>query len=169
MRQLARALALLVALTALGPRPAAAAGADFPIPDGRFFTQTGGYAVSNADGVRFWDAFQALGGVEAVGSPVCGRFSHAGCVTQAMQKAVFQWRPDTRSVSFVNVFDDLSRAGRDDFLLAARSTPRPLPPGWDGGNDWPAVVRTRTALLDARPAIRRRFDGTPDALLRYGL
>ena len=131
MRRLARVLAALLLLAAAAP-PAAGAAPPTPGPAaaGRLFTQTGGYAVTNADGVRFWDAFQALGGVEAVGYPVSRRFVHAGFVTQAMQKAVFQWRPESGSVSFVNVFDDLSRAGRDDWLQVARSTPRPLPPGW---------------------------------------
>jgi hypothetical protein len=166
----ARLLFLLIfALAALPPSLAGAAPADYAVPNGRYFAQAGGFAVTNEDGVRFWDAFQSLGGVTAVGYPVSRRFSHDGFVTQAMQKAVFQWRPDTRSVSFVNVFDDLSRMGRDDFLMSARSTPRPLPPGWDGGADWTTVVRNRTALLDERPAIRRRYDATPDALLRFGL
>ena len=151
------------------------AAADWSIPGGRFFTQTGGangergYAVTDADGVRFWEAFQTLGGAQSVGYPVSGRFSYDGFVTQVMQKAVFQWRPDTGSVSFVNVFDDLARADKNDWLLAARSTPRPLPPDFDAGRDWPTVVQTRTALLDARPAIKRRYLAVADPITRYGL
>src|SRR5438128_10257262 len=118
-------LAALLLLAAAAP-PAAGAAPPTPGPAaaGRLFTQTGGFAVTNVDGVRFWDAFQALGGVEAVGYPVSRRFVNDGFVTQVMQKAVFQWRPDSRSVSFLNTFDDLDRAGKDDWLLAARSTPR---------------------------------------------
>ena len=170
---LAVALSMVVAL--LPAAGATAAAADWSIPQGRFFTETGGpagnlgYAVTNRDGVRFWDAFQALGGVPSVGYPVSGRFIYDGFVTQVMQKAVFQWRPDTGAVSFVNVFDDLTRAGRDDWLYAARSTPRPLPPGFDAGKDWAAVVRDRTALLDARPAIKARYLAVADPILRYGL
>src|SRR5207244_10793398 len=133
---------------ALVPVPSAGSP-DRPVAAGRFFAQTGGYAVTNADGVRFWDAFQALGGVEAVGYPVSRRFVHEGFVTQAMQKAVFQWRPESRSVSFVNTFDDLNRAGKDDWLVAARSTPRPPPPGRDTAAVAAAVVRIRPARLDA--------------------
>lgn len=170
-----RTFALLALLSALLPQAALAAPADWAIPGGRFFTQTGGpsgqrgYAVTDADGVRFWEAFQTLGGVQAVGYPVSSRFVHGGFVTQAMQKAVFQWRPETGSVSLVNVFDDLARADRNDWLLSARSTPRPLPPEFDAGHDWATIVRERTALLDARPAIRRRYLAVPDPILMYGL
>src|SRR5437773_3457144 len=65
-----------------GAPPPAAVGltaADWPIPDGRFFTQTNGrptltsatgFAVSNTAGLAFFDEFQRLGGVDAVGYPL---------------------------------------------------------------------------------------------------
>src|SRR5207248_3159117 len=74
--------------------------ADWDVPNGHVFTQTGGsaglgYVVSDEGGIAFWSAFQRLGGVPALGYPVSQRFEHGGFVTQAMQKAVLQWRPDT--------------------------------------------------------------------------
>ncbi|MBM4418286.1 MAG: SH3 domain-containing protein [Chloroflexi bacterium] len=133
------------------------------------FPQTGGFIVSNDGGVRFWDAFQRLGGEQIVGYPVSERFHHGGFITQVMQKAVFQWRPESGSVAFVNVFDDLATAGKDDWLLSVRSTPRPLEPGFDDGKEWQHIVRDRVALLNARPRMRAQYHAVPDPLLQYGL
>src|SRR5205823_5325541 len=132
-RRAGRVVAGLALFAAVLPGPASAQQAtDYDIASGHFFSQTGGgtgkgYAVTDADGIGFWSAFQQLGGVDVVGYPVSQRFMHGGFVTQAMQKAVFQWRPESKSVAFVNVFDDLGAAGKDDFLLNARQTPKATP------------------------------------------
>ena len=170
LTRLALGLAFAVHALCLASEPsAAAAAADFRIPNGHFFSQTGGFTVTNDRGVAFWDAFVRLGGVPAVGYPVSRRFEHGGFVTQVMQKAVFQWRPESGEVFFVNVFDDLAAAGRNDWLLAVRSTPRPLPPDFDDGKTAEAIVRDRLALLDERSAMRARYRAVSDPLLRYGL
>src|SRR5581483_3327784 len=98
---------------------------DFDVVNGYYFTQTGGspsydqgYSITNADGIPLWNEFQRLGGVQALGYPVSRRFTWDGFVVQATQKAVLQWRPDLGRAVFVNVFDELSRAGKDDWLLA---------------------------------------------------
>ena len=148
---------------------------DFAIPGGHFFRQTGpgdgrGYAVTNADGVPFWSEFNRLGGVRVVGYPMSQRFTWNGFVTQVMQKAVFQWRPDAGQVYFVNVFDQMSVAGKDDWLLNARSTPKPLDAGtFDAGKSWDQVVAGRLALLDANPAIRAVYYSVPDPITQFGL
>jgi hypothetical protein len=149
-------------------------GPDWDISGGHFFTQTGGaagkgYAVTDADGVGFWSAFQQLGGVEVVGYPVSQRFSHGGFVTQAMQKAVFQWRPDSKSVAFVNVFDDLAGAGKDQFLLDVRQTPKGVPFPSEAGKPFDEVVKIRQAALDARPAMKAMYFAAKDPILQYGL
>ncbi|HEY3080027.1 MAG TPA: SH3 domain-containing protein [Chloroflexota bacterium] len=172
LRQARAVLAVGFAVHALclAADPAVASSAnDFRIPNGHYFAQAGGFAVTNDAGVGFWDAFVRLGGVEAVGYPASRRFEHGGFVTQVMQKAVFQWRPETGEVLFVNVFDDLAAAGRNDWLLSFRSTPRPLPPDFDGDKAWSAIVRDRLALLDERPAIRARYRAVANPALRYGL
>jgi len=50
-----------------------AAAPDYDIAGGHFFTQTNGrtdsrsgFAVTDADGVPFWSAFQALGGADVL-------------------------------------------------------------------------------------------------------
>src|SRR5579885_1538833 len=135
-----------------GALPSANAdAADWDVPGGHFFTQTGGgtgkgYLVADDGAAAFWSAFQSLGGVAVVGYPVSRRFMHGGFVTQAMQKAVFQWRPESKSVAFVNVFDDLSGAGKDEFLLSARQTPKATPFD-DGGRPFEEVVRIRQGVL----------------------
>jgi len=111
-----------------------------------------GYAIADQGGVLFWSEFRRLGGVARLGYPSSRRFVWGGFVTQLTQKAVLQWRPELRRVCFANVFDDLSQAGKDPWLAAARSTPAPLPPDFDRGKAWPQVMDGRLALLKARPA-----------------
>ena len=150
-------------------------GNDFDIAGGHFFRQTGpgdgrGYSVTNADGVRFWDEFRRLGGVNVVGYPMSRRFQWDGFVTQVFQKAVFQWRPQEGKVYFVNVFDKLHDMGRDDWLAAEKATPRPLDgASFDAGKSWPQVVAGRQALLDANPAIRSVYYSVPDPVMLFGL
>ncbi|TAK24915.1 MAG: hypothetical protein EPO26_04585 [Chloroflexota bacterium] len=136
---------------------------------GKVFSETGGYSVTNDNDVRFWESFRDLGGEQIVGYPVSRRFDHGGFVTQVMQKAVFQWRPESGQVYFVNVFDDLSVAGKNDWLYSVRSTPRPLDPSFDDGKDWDGVVRARVGLLDERPRMRARYRSVADPLKQFGL
>lgn len=168
------AVCLLTAL-ALAPRPADAAAPDFPVPGGHFFPQaaggdgTLGFPILDDDRARFWSEFQRLGGVSAVGYPISHRFESDGFVVQAMQKGVLQWRPEAGRAYFVNVFDQLSAAGKDDWLQSVRSTPRPLDPAFDAGKPWDEVVASRRALLDANPAIRAKYAAAADPLTLYGL
>ena len=166
----------LASLTPVAPPPPPPL--DHPISGGHFFTQANGrplgasrlgYAVTNADGIPFWDAFQRLGGVQAVGYPVGRRFVLDGFVVQAMQKAVFQWRPQERQVWLLNTFDRLSAAGKDPWLREVRQTPPPFDTSLDSGLPWDRVVARHLALLDANPAIRARFLAEPDWLNRFGL
>ncbi len=156
---------------------------DYPLPNGRFFTQTNGFPLgTNPTGfavvnttpfvvpVRFFDEFLRLGGVAEVGFPASQPFVLDGFVTQVFQKAVFQWRPEVNRAFFVNVFDVLHDRGFDDFLLAVRSTPRQLDSAtFDAGKSPDQIVRDRLALLDANPAIRARYFAADDPLLRFGL
>ena len=163
----------LVALLLPSPRVSAAA-ADFDIPGGHFFTQTGGggdvgFAVVDDGGARFWTEFQRLGGVAIVGYPLSQRFAWDGFTVQVMQKGVLQWRPEVGRAYFVNVFDRLSEAGKDDWLLTVRSTPKPLDAGFDAGRSWNEIVAARQALLDANPAMRSAYRAVPDPLNLYGL
>jgi len=151
---------------------------DYDIPNGHFFTQangkplgadTSGYAVTNDDGIAFWDAFQRLGGVEAVGYPVSRRFVLDGFVVQVMQKAIFQWRPEQQEVWLLNTFDRLHEAGKDGWLEVVRQTPPPFDTSPDTGKTWDEVVARHLAMLDGNPAVKARFLSEPDWLNRFGL
>ena len=85
-----------------------------------------------------------------------------------MQKAVFQWRPESGSVAFVNVFDDLSRLGFDD-ELEDRLVPRPDPFTDEAGLDFGQIMAKRLALLDAEPALRAAYHSVANPLNSYGL
>lgn len=168
-RLMAVVLALMFIASTLPP-PARAVALDWDIPGGHYYTQTGGYAVVDGEGIAFWSEFQRLGGVQAVGYPVSRRFQWNGFTVQAMQRTVFQWRPEIGQVYFVNVFDLLTEAGKDDWLYVVRQTPRPLPASFDGGKSWNEVVKSRLALLDENPAIKQQFFGVVgDPILMNGL
>ncbi|MCS7001338.1 MAG: glycosyl hydrolase family 18 protein, partial [Dehalococcoidia bacterium] len=166
--------------TTANPARAIPVGAlDWAIPGGRFFTQRGapnpnggprlGFAVTDDSVAQFWTAFQRYGGVDGLGYPISDRFVWNGFVTQAFQKAVLQWAPARQDVNFVNVFDELSKAGKDDWLRTVRSTPRALPSSFDDGKTWDQIVAARLALLDEQPQIRRAYYAATDPLRLYGL
>ena len=128
-------------------------------------TQTGGDTADPADGyavvddseARFWTAFEEFGGVAGVGYPVSRRFIWDGFVTQVMQKAVFQWRPDEQATAFVNVFDDLHRLGFDG-QLADELVPEQEEFD-ETGLSWPQILEKRVALLDEEPLLRPHLPG----------
>ena len=148
---------------------------NWPLVDGHFFRETvhpsywgcdAGFAVTNADGIPFWDTWQRLG-LENVGYPISNRYVWRGLVTQAFQKVLMQWRPG-KGVFFVNVFDELHDAGKDDVLRVRWATPAALefdPIAWD----WDETVKWSLDLLDENEAIKERYFASPDPLLQYGL
>lgn len=134
---------------------------DWNISGGHFFTETGGgaakgYAVLDDSAAKFWTEFQKVGGVEAVGYPVSQRFQWDGFTDQAFQRVIFQWHPDTQSVSFVNTFDRLHELGKDDWLFTVRQTPRPIHLN-EQGESWEQIEANRLALLDASPPIKAKY------------
>lgn len=134
----------------------------------RFFVETG-FSVSDSDGVRFLSEFDRFGGVGAVGYPASRRFTWDGFTVQVFQRVIFQWRPESHSVAFVNVFDRLHEAGYDDWLASVRQTP---PPGSfaDAGLSWDAAAALRLRVLDRDPAIKHAyFDVVGDPIQANGL
>ncbi|MDP2727369.1 MAG: hypothetical protein Q8P59_07470, partial [Dehalococcoidia bacterium] len=127
------------------PKPLQAESAlDYDVPNGHFYTQANGqpsgaspkgYSITNDSGIAFWDEFQRLGGVDALGYPSSQRFILDGFVVQATQKVVMQWRPDAGQVYFLNTLDILHDAGKDAWLGAVRATPGVLPPSFDAEKD----------------------------------
>jgi lysophospholipase L1-like esterase len=165
---------LLLLFVALSGLPSAVTAAPTTQqPACRFFTETGagqgGFSVCDDGAARFRAAFERWG-LQQIGYPISRRYERDGFVTQAFQKAIMQWRPDTNSVALVNVFDDLNHAGFDETLFQTRQTPRQLPPGWDGaGLTFQQVVEKRQALLNARPALRAAYFASSDPLTFFGL
>lgn len=167
--RLALALAMLLSYLGAARVDAQVASEDVAIPNGRVFPQSGGYAIADEAGVPLWSEYQRLGGIRTLGYPISARYQVDGFVTQAMQKGILQWRPEQRQAVLTNVLDDLSRAGRDDWLLSFRQTPKPLPPDFDAGRSWPETVQRRQGLLDADPAIKSRYFAVADPIALYGL
>ena len=72
---------------------------NWPLVDGHFFKEASdyrghcdaGFAVTNANGIPFWNTLKKLG-VENVGYPISHRFVSEGFITQEFQKATFQWQ-----------------------------------------------------------------------------
>ncbi|MYB15514.1 MAG: trypsin-like serine protease [Chloroflexi bacterium] len=172
-------IGLLAAFLALAVQSAPGAGAqtlDYPIAEGWFFTQGAtdtpdpqdGFAVIDDGQARFWSAFQDNGGVAAVGYPISRRFVWDGFTTQVMQKAVFQWRPESGSTAFVNVFDDLTGRGHDA-ALAKLLVPETETFADEGSLNFSEIVRKRIALLEVEPQLLATYQSVPDPLLTYGL
>ncbi len=176
---LAVVMVLTTFLAALPTDTAQAAALDWDIPNGHYFTQTNGqpegtseagFSVTDKDGVLFWTEFQKLGGSSRVGYPMSRRFEWDGFTTQVFQKAVFQWRENIQAVYFINVFDQMSLAGKDDWLYSHRSTPAPIDGNvFDADKTWDEIVEGRLALLDDNPGIRSAYNSVPDPITLFGL
>lgn len=167
---------ILVALffTHVPEPPASAAGRDYPIENGHFYSQAAnadeaGFTIVDDPQVRFWSEFQRLGGVDTLGYPISQRFTWHGFTVQAMQKVVLQWRPEVGQAYAVNILDLLHEAGQDGYLQTVRQTPPPK--DWaDEGLPWPVVVERHQAVLQGWPAIAAVYRSAPgDPLLLYGL
>jgi len=126
-----------------------------------------GFEVCDDTNANFLSAYLNYG-VQNVGYPISTRYKRDGFITQAFQKAIFQWRADTGTVAFKNVFDELSNQGLNDRLLSSRQTPHPLPADWDGDIPFAQVVQKRQALL-TRAALQTAYFAASDPLTFFGL
>lgn len=176
---------LLVSLTlTVGPLPTIASAApaptpDFSIPGGHFYTEANGqpsgsggdgFAITNAQGIPFWTFFTQNGGVDTLGYPISQRFRWDGFVCQATQRAIMQWNPASHQVQLVNIFDYLSKLGKDDWLAAAHLAPKPQrTPEESKPLSFPMLAHYRFAWLYHDPAIFHRYFSTPNYYTIYGL
>ncbi|MDO8688899.1 MAG: hypothetical protein Q7R39_02605 [Dehalococcoidia bacterium] len=176
MKRMSWLLALIMVLTALplGSSRVGADAPDFDIPGGHFFTQTNGqggagsagFGITDDIGIGFWSQFQALGGVNKLGYPSSQRFMYRDFFSQATQKYILQWQQG--AVYFVNIFDELSSMGKDDYLLTVRSIPKPAS-FVETGQSFNQITASRLALLDANPAIKAAYMADPDPVRAHGL
>jgi serine protease Do len=180
-RLLLRALVFLAFAFLLLPGEAAAQGLiretlrEYDVVNGYFYTQTGGdggdrgYSITDEDNVPLWREYQRLGGPDALGYPISRRFVWDGFVVQATQKAVLQWRPEAGRAVTVNLLDELSRTGKDDWLATYRQIPRPVAFTDEAGLSPQQVADKRLRLLDESPALRTAYLASPDFLETNGL
>ena len=151
----------------------AACAPDFAIPNGWFYTQTGGHGVGfpvrdDAE-AHFWTAFQDLGGIPVVGYPVSQRFQQHGFTVQAFQKMVLQWDAGAGRANAANTLDNLHHAGFDPWLQAFRQVPPHQTLEADAGQPFDVIIANHLALLDGNPDIRSEFLAVPNWLTRFGL
>lgn len=150
---------------------------DYAIPHGHFYMQArgeipnprSGFLVADDDGIAFNQALDATGGPAVVGYPISQRFPFGGLTTQAFQKLVLQWRPDTGQVQPLNVLDALHDAGGDAELAASHQIPPPADTSGDAGLSWDQVVARHEAFLDASAALKAAYFSAPDPVGLYGL
>jgi S1-C subfamily serine protease len=148
---------------------------DFPIPDGHFYTQASGrgnlygFSITNHDGVNFNSEFLRLGGVDRLGYPVSTPFVFGGFLTQATQKTLLQWRPESGHVDFVNVFDIFTQRGLDSTLAQTRLIPPTADNSADSQLTWKQVLARHLAILNQNPAIKARYFADSDPIDDFGL
>jgi hypothetical protein len=112
---------------------------EYPVPGGWFYTQESrmpqdsppyrGYTVVDDADASFWTEFRRFGGVEVLGYPVSRRYHYptdSGFLSQAFQRGILQWHPETGRATMANVFEQFTEQGRDDQLEIA-GIPRPRP------------------------------------------
>ena len=160
------------------PSVVALTAADWSVPDGRFFTQTNGrqpltsatgFAVVNGGGLAFWDEFQRLGGAPVVGYPLSNRFTWRGFTVQVFQKLVFQGPEAGGEINLLNVMDDLSALGKDEWLRDEKMVPLPLEPDFDAGRDPADVPAAHLELLAEQPVLEAAYRSARDPIRQFGL
>lgn len=172
--RLALAAAVAVAAVIYAWTPATALDCQgVVLTDGCLFTITGsdtpdpddGYAVTNADGVPFYD-FVGARDLQSIGYPISQRWISGNFTFQAFQKVILQWDPGEARMNYYNTLDVL--ANRYPAVQLTNVPPHQvLESGADA--DFAAVVRTHLALLDQHAAIKERFLSEPAWLDLYGL
>jgi rare lipoprotein A len=156
------------------PAAGAAAPPDYTIDNGHFYIQGagstgGGYSITDDGGVPLWTEYNRLGGPDVLGYPISGRFVLDGHVIQLTQKVGLVWYPDANRVRFLNIFDWLHFAGKDDWLASTKGIPAPADTGDENGKTWEQVAQKRYQLLDLHPAVKSAYFAQFDPAKMYGL
>jgi hypothetical protein len=150
---------------------------DWAIPNGWFYTElqggqpngpdVRGYAVSDANGMRFWSEYQRLGGPTYLGYPLSRRFEVDGGTAQLFQRTLLRYDATAERMVVPRLLDRLSREGHDEELSAqANLPPLELPVPADAP---PELVEDRLNLLLAEyPAMRAYLAAAPDAQSLFG-
>jgi hypothetical protein len=125
------------------------------------FSVVDGGTDSSGHSIKFWTEFQRLGGVNTLGYPVGEPYVGSdGFTYQPFQRALLQWRPELGQSELANSFEQLSTAGKDDWLYQSKGVPRPIAD--DGSNgDYQKAVATRLGWL-TNSAIKQYFLSNPN-------
>lgn len=156
---------------------AASTQTNYAIPNGWFYKEANGlggagdtgYSITDQDGVYFWREFKAYGGPDVLGYPATRRFQFEGWTLQGTQKVGLQWRPESGTIAFLNIFDILSDRGHDKWLEETKWVPPPFDTTPDTGLSFEAVKARHLTFLDENKAIKDLFLSNPDWLNQYGL
>jgi hypothetical protein len=158
------------------PATAAQPARDWAIPNGWFFTQVQGqpegtdargFAVSDANGMRFWSEYQRLGASTYLGYPVSRRFETDGGAAQVFQRALLRYDAGSDRIVVSRLLDRLNREGRDDELRDQFGIPPlEMPAPGDAGAE---VFQERLGVLADYPAFGGYLTGAPDALSQFGV
>ncbi|MHB8620066.1 MAG: hypothetical protein ACYDAG_10950 [Chloroflexota bacterium] len=169
----------LVMVAGLGLSTAQAGNApDYDVAQGHFYSQGAGsaqnqplvgYSITDDGGIPMWTEFQRLGGVDALGYPVSGRFQVDGHVIQLTQKVGLVWHPKANQVRFLDIFNILHKAGKDGWLATTKGIPPVATFPNETGKSWDQVSRQRYSLLDIRTEVKKAYFAMNDPVNMYGL
>jgi hypothetical protein len=152
-----------LSLFAVVAAPPPALQMDAPLDNGWFAQQANGFngagdlgfaVVDDAD-ASLWSEYQRLGGIDRLGYPISRRYEDNGHITQAFQRAILQWQPDSGTATTLHVFDELNARGLDPWLDAARQVP-------------PASGAPDPSVLSSAPALSEAYAADPEAAVLYG-
>jgi hypothetical protein len=143
---------------------------DYPVPGGWFYSQESrmptdsapfrGYTVVDDQDASFWTEFRRFGGVDVLGYPVSRRYrypdTNTGFLSQAFQRGILQWHPESGRAEMANVFEQFTEQGRDDALeIAGIPRPQPNQPALSFADD---AERRMGLLSEPRFLARYLFD-----------
>src|SRR5438445_7372392 len=119
-----------------------------------------GYTVVDDADASFWTEFRRYGGVDVLGYPVSRRYRYpdtsTGFLSQAFQRGILQWHPETGRATMANVFEQFTEQGLDDQLeVAGLPKPRPNDPSLTFSDD---AERRMGWLTEPRFLARYFFD-----------
>ncbi len=169
-------VSLVFSLASFPSTPAAAAAdpLDWDIPGGHFFTQTGGgsgkgFVVLDDEQARMSSEFYRLGGEAQLGYPISDRYEVGGLLHQAFQRAVLRWLPEANQAEIVTVFNDVTKSGKDAWLLTSYRVPRPTNWAAEAKRTPEEIVQLHQRMLDADKEMKAFYFAQEDPVALYGL
>lgn len=166
---------------ALSPEPGS-----LLFPEGVFYPLDGNTQGFGVEGFLVEDPmnsfYQERGGKRVWGGPISRQYIDvAGRPSQAFEKGIMQLTAEGKgsySIGYLNIFDELSRFNKDDWLETVRSTPKSFDWTSDAGKPWghtpegplPGTIEeNHFKILDAYPALKAEYLSNPAWFEQYGL